>query len=102
MSTVLGQRSHCGTVLTSLTAMDAVTVMIWECAASQVSIEVVVIRTSIILIFMFSISHRLSRYTGIYPRLSIDNTRRRSLRALSIRLPKGFPMQYIYIYSQRL
>ena len=99
MSTVLGQRSHCGTVLTSLTAMDVVTVMMWECAASQVSIEVVVIRKSHSHVLH---SHRLSRYTGIYPRLSIDNTRRRSLRALSIRLPKGFPMQYIYIHSQCL
>ena len=56
MSTVLGQSSHCGTVLTSLTAMDAVTVMIWEYTACQVNIGVVVIRTSIILIFMFSIA----------------------------------------------
>ena len=37
MSTVLGQRSDCGTVLTSLTAtVDVLTVMMQEPAANQV------------------------------------------------------------------
>ena len=37
LSTVLGQRSDYGTVLTSLIATDVVTVMMQECAANQVA-----------------------------------------------------------------
>ena len=52
MSTALGQSSHYGTALTSLIVMDVVTVMMWECTASQVTIGVVVTEHKISIVII--------------------------------------------------